>query len=83
MTNKQKVVGVAAGAALLSAAYYLQKNNRLNWKGVCDTAGEIVDGLKSKLGSADQTNGISDHGGTRLAKTAQRRASQNLSQGEA
>ncbi len=82
MTNKQKVVGVAAGAALLSAAYYLSKNNRLNWKGVCDTAGEIVDGLKSKLGS-HETNGITDHGGSRLARTAQRRASQNLSHGDA
>ncbi len=82
MTNKQKVAGVAAGAAILSAAYYLSKNNRLNWKGVRDTAGEIIDGLKHKFGSAE-TNGIADHGGTRLAKSAQRRASQNISRGEA
>lgn len=78
MRNKNVVVGVAAGAALLSAALYLSKNNRLNWKGVCDTAGELVDGIKTKLSSHTGTEGVSDHGGQHLADKARQRAQQNF-----
>ena len=68
-------MSVAAGAALLGAAMYLKRSNRLNWQGVCDTAGELVDGLKNRFSSSET---VTDHGGQKLAQAARQRAAQSL-----
>jgi hypothetical protein len=72
--NKNLIWGVTAGAALISAAIYLSKNNRLSWQGIRDTATDI----KNRLSGLESQTNVGDYGGSKLAKTARQKAEQTL-----
>ncbi len=83
MRNRNLIIGVATGVALLSATLLLSKNNKYNWRNLGSTAGSALDGLKNRFGSSSSADNFSDDysGGTKLARKARHKAEQTLSSG--
>lgn len=81
MKSKKKnvIVGIAAGAALLSVALLFAKRRGVSFSSMYSSAEEMVDNIKNKIsgaGSSDDSN--FDQGGNRLASKARHRAEHHL-----
>ena len=72
MKNKKLIVGIAAGAALLSVAFYLSRNGR--YRSLTNSAGAMLDRMKNRISGEDHESETTDHGGSRLANKARKKA---------
>ncbi len=76
--SKKMILGVVTGIAIVSVASLLMsKNSKYNWKSVCESAGDVLDGIRDRLSAAsenDQYDGIVSSTGQSLARKAKQHA---------
>ena len=81
MKKKNLVVGIAAGAALISVALLLSRNSKYNWKSISDSVEDAIDSIKQKViggPESDNQSAAGDHGGKHLANKARHRTEHHL-----
>ena len=81
MRNRNLIIGVAAGVAILSATLLLSKNNKYNWRNLGSTAGDALGGIKNRFSGSSTGSDMlsSDHsGGEKLAKKARHKAEHTM-----
>ncbi|HEX9979812.1 MAG TPA: hypothetical protein VGB50_04515 [Flavobacterium sp.] len=77
MKNRNLLLGIAAGAALLSVALYLKRSGRLD--SLTNSAGDMLDGIRNKISGGqgqENQNDTTGHGGRQLAQKARHKAEQ-------
>ncbi|RZJ34517.1 MAG: hypothetical protein EOO51_09295 [Flavobacterium sp.] len=77
--KKNIIVGIAAGAALLSVALLLAKRRGFSLSSMYSSAEDLVDNMKGRIsGTNSSSDSESDHGGNRLANKARHKAEHHL-----
>ncbi|MBF0694403.1 MAG: hypothetical protein IR153_05030 [Flavobacterium sp.] len=82
MRNRNLMIGVAAGAALVGASLLMPKSSKYHLRNLGSTCSDALNGLKEKFGSSSSmsNDSMSEHsGGEKLAKKSRHRAEQMLS----
>ncbi len=80
MARKNLIIGLAAGAALVGAAYVMSKKSRFNLQSLIGEAEDLISGIKNRMGdnSESQQIGGSAHDGKHLAEKARQRVEHKL-----
>ncbi len=78
--SKKMVLGVVAGIAIVSvASLMMSKNSKYNWSAICDAAGNVLDGIRNRIGGSDSFDD-SENGSTRNGQYLARKAKQHAIQ---
>ncbi|HEY0092475.1 MAG TPA: hypothetical protein VGB43_08315 [Flavobacterium sp.] len=79
MKNKNLLVGIAAGAAILSVVMLLRRN-KYSVRSLYNSAEQTIDGMKSRITGSDQSTDDyqMDSAGRHLANKARHKAEHHL-----
>ncbi len=80
MKKKNLLVGIAAGAALISLGLMLSKNRRFNWRSLYNAAEDALENIKNRVigGDTSDSDEFSASPGRQLANKARHKAEQHL-----
>ena len=81
MTKKNLLIGIAAGAAILSVALLFKRNGKYNWSSLSSSAEDALDNLKQRISGKfeEKANEFTEHSaGKQLVERARRKAEQHL-----
>ena len=69
MKRNNLIWSIAAGAAILSAAYYINKRGGINFRSLANDANDLIDGMKNRISADGSYDDINDsaHDGQHLA----------------